>query len=534
MEKRAVLFLIISVLIVIAYPYLLKKLGIYETETQRPQELVEQEPPKDPVEPVELERPIVTLPGPVPAQEQRLKIESPLYKAILSTRGGTITQWELKTYTEDNGPVAGQIQLYNDTPEKIKPLSIFTGDKSLDKELQEGIYRVDGEDLKLTAEHPTGTITFILDDPEQNRYVAKQMTFHYDSYQVDVELDTQGLSESYLLSVGTNFGIVKWAEQGFVGYIGPISMQGEKLFKDKPAKMENTVRHEGTPSWTALQDKYFIAALIPQQARAVVVQKKHDQSITVGVELSSASRQAVRLYAGPKEFDRLSAQQVSLEKTIDFVWFMFGIWWLVRAVAEPLFHILRFFHKYTHNYGLSIILLTIGVKGLFIPLMHKSHKSMKAMQVLQPKVAALQKKFKDDKERLNRELMDLYKKHGANPLGGCLPILLQMPVFIALFDVLYTAIELRQAPFILWIADLSSKDPYYVLPIIMGASMVIQQKMQPTTMDPRQAKIFMFMPVFFTFLFLNFPAGLVLYWLTNNTLTILQQYITIRYIEKPA
>jgi YidC/Oxa1 family membrane protein insertase len=145
-------------------------------------------------------------------------------------------------------------------------------------------------------------------------------------------------------------------------------------------------------------------------------------------------------------------------------------------------------------------------------------------------MAALQKKHKNDKERLNRELMDLYKKHGANPLGGCLPLLLQLPVFIALFNVLNTTIELRQAPF-LWVADLASKDPYYVLPIIMGATMLVQQKIQPMAMDPRQAKIFMFLPIIFTILFLNFPGGLVLYWLTNNLLTILQQYITMKYID---
>jgi YidC/Oxa1 family membrane protein insertase len=530
MEKRAVLFLIISLLIVIAYPYLLEILGVYEKEPRQPTDQELPQKTKDSKRPI---IPVVPAPDSAPAQERMLTIETQLYKATLNTRGGTITQWELKTYREDRSSTAEQIQLFSTSPEKEGPLSIITGDEAYDKELQEGVYHVEGEDLRLNAKHPTGTISLILDDPAQNLYVAKHLTFYHDNYQVDMELDTQGIPELYQLSVGTNFGIADWAEQGFVGHIGPVSMQGETLHKDKPPKMENTVRYEGAPTWAALQDKYFIAALIPKQASATVVRKTHDQAVTTGVEFSSGTRQSVRLYAGPKEFDRLAALQVGLEKSIDFGWFMFGSWWLVRAVAEPLFHILRFFYQYTHNYGLAIILLTIGVKVLFVPLMHKSHKSMKAMQVLQPKVAALQKKLKDDRERLNRELMDMYKKYGANPLGGCLPILLQMPVFIALFDVLYTAIELRQAPFILWIADLSTKDPYYVLPIIMGASMVIQQKMQPTTMDPRQAKIFMFMPVFFTFLFLNFPAGLVLYWLTNNVLTIIQQYITMKYIEKP-
>jgi YidC/Oxa1 family membrane protein insertase len=183
----------------------------------------------------------------------------------------------------------------------------------------------------------------------------------------------------------------------------------------------------------------------------------------------------------------------------------------------------------------SIILLTLSIKLLFVPLQYKSYKSMKDMQVIQPKVAALQTKYKDDRERLNRELIRLYRDHKVNPVGGCLPMLLQMPVFVALFNILYMTIDLRQAPFILWIRDLSAPDPYYVLPILMGVSMVIQQKIMPTTMDPTQAKIMLLLPAFMTVLFLTFPSGLVLYWLTNNVITILQQFLTDRYImPKPA
>jgi YidC/Oxa1 family membrane protein insertase len=172
------------------------------------------------------------------------------------------------------------------------------------------------------------------------------------------------------------------------------------------------------------------------------------------------------------------------------------------------------------------------IKLMFVPLQYKSYKSMKQMQVIQPKVLAIQNKFKDDRERLNKELIKLYKDHRVNPVGGCLPMVLQMPVFVALFNILYMTIDLRQAPFMLWIKDLSVQDPYYVLPIIMGATMVIQQKITPTTMDPMQAKIMLFLPVFMTFLFVNFPAGLVLYWLTNNTLTITQQVVTERLFGK--
>jgi YidC/Oxa1 family membrane protein insertase len=221
---------------------------------------------------------------------------------------------------------------------------------------------------------------------------------------------------------------------------------------------------------------------------------------------------------------------VGLEDTIDFGWFIFGSWTVVKAVAKPIFYVLRFIHDYTYNYGVTIILLTMAIKLLFVPLQYKSYKSMKMMQLIQPKVAAVQEKYKDDRDRLNKELIKLYRDQKVNPVGGCLPMVLQMPVFVALFNILYMTIDLRQAPFMLWITDLSMQDPYYVLPVIMGATMVIQQKITPTTMDPTQAKIMLVLPVFMTFLFVNFPAGLVLYWLTNNVLTISQQVFTDRFL----
>jgi len=221
-----------------------------------------------------------------------------------------------------------------------------------------------------------------------------------------------------------------------------------------------------------------------------------------------------------------------LDQAINFGW--------TDIIAKPLLYLLRFFYEYIHNYGLSIILLTILVKGLFWPLTHKSYKSMKEMQKLQPRMAKLREKFKNDKQKLNQEMMSLYKTYKVNPMGGCLPMVIQIPVFFALFRVLGGCIELRHAPFALWINDLSAPGrlfnfpfqipfmtPPYGIPVLtllMGASMFLQQKMTPTPGDPMQAKIMMFLPVIFTFMFINFPSGLVLYWLVNNLLSIGQQY----------
>jgi YidC/Oxa1 family membrane protein insertase len=208
----------------------------------------------------------------------------------------------------------------------------------------------------------------------------------------------------------------------------------------------------------------------------------------------------------------------------------------VRAVAKPLFFTMKALYDIFHNYGVCIIVLTIGIKLLLAPLAYKSYKSMKDMAAVQPELVALQKKHTDDRERLNKELIKFYKEKKVNPVGGCLPMFIQMPIFVALFNILYMTIELRQAPFLLWVKDLSVQDPYYVLPVLMGVTMFIQQKIQPTTMDPKQAQVMLLLPVFLTFLFVTFPAGLVLYWLTNNVLTIAQQVITDRYLlpKRPA
>jgi YidC/Oxa1 family membrane protein insertase len=230
------------------------------------------------------------------------------------------------------------------------------------------------------------------------------------------------------------------------------------------------------------------------------------------------------LYAGPKDIDQLAALHLGLEHIVDFGFF--------SIIARPIFWLLKFINSFIGNYGWSIIILTIVLRIPFIPLLNKGQKSMKKLQELQPKMAEIKEKYKKDPQRMQREMMELYKRYKVNPMGGCLPMLLQIPFFFALYKVLLVSIELRGAPFILWIHDLSVKDPYYVLPIVMGITMLAQQKMTPTSADPSQAKIMMFMPVIFTFMFLNFSSGLVLYWLVSNLLSIVQQFFVNMAVKK--
>jgi YidC/Oxa1 family membrane protein insertase len=246
------------------------------------------------------------------------------------------------------------------------------------------------------------------------------------------------------------------------------------------------------------------------------------------------------LYAGPKEHDTLAAFNIGLEHVIDFGFF--------SIIARPLFWVLKFFYSFLGNYGWAIVLITIVTRIPFIPLLNKSQKSMKKMQEIQPLMNDIKEKYKKDSQRMQKEMMELYKKHKVSPLGGCLPMLLQIPVFFALYQVLLRAIELRGAPFMLWITDLSAPDtlighiPAMIpliggfalgpLPLLMGATMFIQQKMTPSSMDPTQAKMMLAMPIIFTFMFLNFASGLVLYWLVNNILGIIQQYFVNRSLAQ--
>jgi len=525
--------LIVSFAIMMAYPYFVEKLGLFPPQPPGPAEkpsegqAVVQKPSG-----LAVAAPFNAATG--SAEERTVQINTPLYHAVFSSRGGRLVLFELKKYTGPDRRT--RIRLYQDLLDGTPAFSIQSPDAGLNSRLDRGLYAVDGGDLTLDEQNKTGTVTFRYLDPETGARVTKRVAFRSDDYRVSVDIETEGIPDRYLFSIGRDFGITDWGQKrGFVGFIGPITDLAGELIKDNPAKIEREVRHDGAIAWTALQDKYFIAAAIPAEASAAVISRTSPTEVNTSVEFKSPgagpSVKHLVLYAGPKEHQRLQALGVGLEETVDFGWFIYGSWAIVRWIARPIFHVLQFLHGFTGNYGAAIILLTVGVRVLFIPLTHKSYRSMKDMQALQPQLQVLQKKYKDDRQRLQKEMMELYQKNKVNPVGGCLPMILQIPVFVALFNVLYTTIEIRQAPFILWIHDLSDKDPYYVLPIIMGLTMLIQQKMQPTTMDPTQAKIFLMMPVLMTFLFVSFPSGLVLYMITNNVLTVGQQYFTIKYIE---
>jgi YidC/Oxa1 family membrane protein insertase len=423
---------------------------------------------------------------------------------------------------------------------KWRPLYLDGG--NLGRRANKGIYTVSRESLVLTPENPDGTLEFIYRS-SSGTAVSKTLRFRHGSYAFDAEIRWQGAGpEDNEISIVWGPGITtEGRENDYYATTGPVTYRGGKLvFPDEDDLEEGKpVFQGGDIRWTSLQSKYFMAALIPREPRGgfAGASIRDDEGMLVGLRYRGGPSGSGRLslFAGPKDERILKAHEASLTEAIDLGFFSF--------LAKPLLVALRFFYGLTGSYGLAIILITLAIKIVFYPLTQKSTRSMKAMQKLQPKMKQVREIFKDDRQRMNEEVMKLYRENKANPLGGCLPMLLQVPVFFALYNALMGSIDLRQAPF-LWMSDLSAPETglfvipgigveFRILVLLMGASMFLQQKMTPAAGDPMQQKMMLFMPIFFTFLFWSFPGGLVVYWFTNNILTIVQQYFTLREPGKP-
>ncbi|OCT21007.1 membrane protein insertase YidC [Pseudomonas putida] len=321
---------------------------------------------------------------------------------------------------------------------------------------------------------------------------------------------------------------------GTATYLGAALWTSAEPYKKVSMKDidKGSLKENVSGGWVAWLQHYFVTAWIPAKSDNNVVQTRKDSQgnyiigytgPALNVPAGGKVETSAMLYAGPKIQSKLKELSPGLELTVDygFLWF----------IAQPIFWLLQHIHSLLGNWGWSIIVLTMLIKGLFFPLSAASYRSMARMRAVAPKLAQLKERFGDDRQKMSQAMMELYKKEKINPLGGCLPILVQMPVFLALYWVLLESVEMRQAPWMLWITDLSIKDPFFILPIIMGATMFIQQRLNPTPPDPMQAKVMKMMPIIFTFFFLWFPAGLVLYWVVNNCLSITQQWYITRRIE---
>jgi YidC/Oxa1 family membrane protein insertase len=377
---------------------------------------------------------------------------------------------------------------------------------------------------------------------EDGLRVSKRYNFHRDSYAVDLEHrvtnESDGPWRGYQY---TQLRRTPPVESGNILLMGARSYSGGVIYtpEDKYQKIDfdemaqEPLNRDVRDGWVAMIQHYFLAAWIPPRdttTRFYTRGGSNNQYI-IGVsspwqtlEPGASGSFNKKLFIGPKEQERLEEVATGLELTVDY-----GI---LTVISSPLFWLLSMIHSVVGNWGWAIVLLTLGIKIVFYPLSETSYRSMAKMRKLQPKMQQLKERYGDDRQKMNQELMQLYQKEKINPLAGCLPILVQIPVFIALYWVLLESAELRAAPWILWIEDLSVRDPYFVLPIMMAASMFIQQKISPAPMDPIQQKIMMALPIVFGVFFLWFPAGLVLYWVVNNSLSILQHWLIHRPMER--
>jgi len=455
-------------------------------------------------------------------------VEGALYTAVFNSRGAGLKSFKLKGYRKDLEKDAPLVEMVNIGGTAHYPLAATFPESSIDIPA-DVLYEASADSVDIPDAAGAKELVFSWSYPGALR-VDKVYTFYPDRYAFDLEVRVTNLSNDTIREQA----LLSWrqyvdpADKGSrYSHVGPISYVKDKVVSEKIKNLGEKKFSDPNVSWGGFETKYFIAAMIPEQPSLTRFAVSKDSGNTVFSDLegpktiippgqSGAFRYS--LYVGPKEHSRLQVQGVGLENAIDF-----GSW--VKWLALPLLKALKWIVTYVHNYGVAIIILTILVKLIFWPLGNISYRSMKGMQKLQPQMKQLQEKYKDDKAKLQQETMALYKANKVNPMSGCLPMLIQLPVFFGLYRALLYSIELRHAPFVFWIQDLSAKDPYYITPIIMGATMFLQQKMSPTPGgNEMQAKMMLWMPVIFTFLFLNFPSGLVIYWLFNNILSIGQQY----------
>jgi YidC/Oxa1 family membrane protein insertase len=474
-----------------------------------------------------------TAPEAKPAEE--LTVRTDTMVARVSTQGGDIVYLELLQHKDTLDNTKNFVLFGNE--HRYVAQSGLTGGLPYHRTL----FTADAREFSLAPGKDALGVRLEARTPEGVR-VTKTLTFHRGSYLIDIaEEVTNGTRTP--ISTTAYFQLMR-DEKAPAGdpnmvktYTGPALYTEQDKFQkitfsdiDKgkfPAKQNDN-------GWVAMVQHYFVSALLPRDKtpREFYAQKLGDDLYSVGVKIplgqiapGASASATVPMYAGPDYQDDLKAIAPGLDRVVDYG--------MLTVIAEPLFWVLKLFHGWVRNWGVAIILLTVMIKLVFFPLSAASYRSMAKMKLVTPRLTKIREQYGDDRMKMNQAMMDLYKTEKINPLGGCLPIVVQIPVFISLYWVLLASVELRHAPFYGWITDLSAEDPYYVLPALMMASMLVQTRMNPTPPDPVQAKVMLIMPFVFGVMFFFFPSGLVLYWLVNNILSIAQQWQITRLIGGP-
>lgn len=475
------------------------------------------------------------------AAGELIRVRTDVLELAINPVGGDIVQLSLPKYPRHQQNPDVPFQLFDNRGMTYLAQSGLLGEKAPDS--ASGRARWNAESRHYQLADGQDQLVVDLTHADQGIHYTKRFTLTRGSYDLKVEYLVDNQSDQpwrgtpYAQLKRDNSPDPSSTTATSATYLGAAIWTPEENYKkismgdldDKP------LRTSVQGGWVAWLQHYFVTAWIPpaDSQNSVYGRKDSQGNYIVGFTSQALSVPAgaqgatgMTLYAGPKIQDDLAALAPALDLTVDygFLWFL----------AQPIFWLLELIHDVLGNWGWSIVVLTLIIKLIFFPLSAASYKSMARMRAVSPKLQALKEQYGDDRQKMSQAMMELYKKEKINPLGGCLPILVQMPVFLALYWVLLESVEMRQAPWILWITDLSITDPYFILPIVMGLTMFIQQMLNPTPPDPMQARVMKLLPIIFTFFFLWFPAGLVLYWVVNNILSIAQQWYITRQIEAAA
>lgn len=479
------------------------------------------------------------IPGadPKPGTQGRVRVVTDVYDLVIDTKGGDIRQLDLLTYPVSTETPDIPFRLMTDSGEVFFTQSGLVATESTAPD-HHAVFSAEQLEYRLAAGKDELRVPLTWRG-EDGLVVEKVYTFRRGSFAIEFsQVIRNGSGQEW---AGRQYRQLQrsrasegnyWSGYTYTGsvYYTPETKYEKVDFDDIQKASLSADYNNG---WVAMIQHYFLGAWVPkadEQNHYYTKALPGDRFLiglvapTVTVPAGGEATLSSTLYIGPKIQSVLADTAPGLDLTVDYGW--------LTVISQPLFWALEWIHSLVGNWGWAIIILTLLIKLAFYKLSETSYRSMANMRKMQPRIQALRDRYGDDKQRLNQAMMEIYKKEKINPLGGCLPILVQIPVFIALYWMLLESVELRQAPFMFWINDLSIKDPYYVLPLLMGASMFVQQKLNPTPPDPIQAKIMMGLPIVFTVMFLWFPSGLVLYWLVNNILSITQQWVITRRIEK--
>ena len=476
----------------------------------------------------------------IQTKDRVVVVTTDVFRVHIDTHGGDIVRVELLKHLKDIRDKETPFILLNRTASSTYVAqSGLIGVNGTDTAKGRPVFETTASQYQLLEGQDSLDVQLVLED--KNIKIVKVYTFNRTDYLIGLEYKISNES-SFPWEAGL-YGQIKRDSQnpadvtalGMQPFLGAALTTNEKNYQKLNFSeiSEETFKDKVVGGWVAMVQHYFVSAWIPNQTtnNNFNIRKIGNQDVYIlgftapQVKLNPGEQASIQadFYTGPKDQYRLEDISPYLDLTIDYGW----LW----MIAKPLFWVLYQLHQVFGNWGWSIIMLTVLIKAAFFQLSAKSYTSMANMRKLQPEMLRLKDLYGDDRQKMSQETMSLYKREKVNPMGGCLPILVQMPVFIALYWVLLESVELRHAPWVLWINDLSVKDPFFVLPLIMGASMFIQMQLNPTPPDPIQAKVMQIMPIAFTFFFMFFPAGLVLYWTINNCLSILQQWIITRKIE---